>query len=65
MCLHATILHVGEDLEDEIDDHCCAAKMGGEPGPTGRANLFDTRKTYDTPRDRGGIIALSFAPRNG
>jgi hypothetical protein len=31
--------------EDDSDDHS-EAKMGGEPGPTGRANLFDTRKTY-------------------
>jgi hypothetical protein len=27
--------------------------------------VFDTGKTYDTPRDRGGIVALSFAPGNG
>jgi hypothetical protein len=36
-------LALWEELEDENDDHCCAAKMGGEPGPTGRAILFDTR----------------------
>jgi hypothetical protein len=27
--------------------------------------MFDTRKTYDAPQDRGGIVALSFAPGNG
>jgi hypothetical protein len=41
-------LHVGdimrhvvllENGEDESDDHGMA-EMGGEPGPTGRANLF-------------------------
>jgi hypothetical protein len=42
-CLHTAVLYVGEDLLDETDDHCCAAKMGGEPGPTGRANLFDMK----------------------
>jgi hypothetical protein len=34
--------HVGVgwmNSEDELDDHSIA-KMGGEPGPTGRANLF-------------------------
>jgi hypothetical protein len=30
-----------------------------------KKKLFDMRKTYDTPRDRGGIVALSFAPGNG
>ena len=29
--------------EDDFDDHI-EEKMGGEPCPTGRANLFDTRK---------------------
>jgi hypothetical protein len=34
----------GRTSENDFDDHS-EAKMGGEPGPTGRANLFDTRKT--------------------
>jgi hypothetical protein len=45
-CPHTTVLYVGEDLLDETGDHCCAAKMGGEPGPTGRANLFDTKSKW-------------------
>jgi hypothetical protein len=35
---------IGRTSEDNFDDYS-EAKMGGEPGPTGRANLFDTRKT--------------------
>ena len=35
---------IGGISEDDSDDHN-RAKIGGEPGPTGRANLFDTRKT--------------------
>jgi hypothetical protein len=40
-------LALWEELEDKNDDHCCAAKMEGEPDPTGRAILFDTRNNKD------------------
>jgi hypothetical protein len=35
---------IGRTSEDDFDNHS-EAKMGGEPGLTGRANLFDMRKT--------------------
>ena len=38
--------------KDDFDDHS-EAKMGGEPGPTGRANLFDTRKILYAFREKG------------
>lgn len=37
-------MFVGEESEEEFDDHLCAAKMGGEPCPTGRAILFGEEK---------------------
>ena len=44
MPCHAACCVDWETGEDDSDDHN-EAEMGGEPGPTGRANLFDTRKT--------------------
>jgi hypothetical protein len=40
---HAVLLENGED---ESDDHGMA-KMGGEPSPTGRANLFGEKNHKD------------------
>jgi hypothetical protein len=33
--------------------------------PLGVPICLTREKTYDTPRDRGGIVAFSFAPGNG
>ncbi len=40
-------MFVGEESEEELDDHLCAAKIGGEPCPTGRAILFGEEKKFN------------------
>ena len=47
------------DGEDDFDDHS-EAKMGGEPRPTGRANLFDTRNNKNNV---GYCIIISLRSR--
>jgi hypothetical protein len=68
------VLYVGEVLEDETDDHYCAAKMGGEPRPTGRANLFDTKcnekrgrasvPKYTNKKRKGNMHFINLVTRN-
>lgn len=61
MTCHAACCVDWETGEDDSDDHS-EAEMGGEPRPTGRANLFDTRKTSKTPwRKEEGSVFLSCA----
>ena len=48
--------------EDDFDDHS-EAKMGGEPCPTGCANLFDTRKfLWHSVKKEEGEFDFSNAP---
>ena len=53
---------IGGIGEDDSDDHS-RAKIGGEPCPTGRANLFDTRKTTSVVATSGkySSVFLSYA----
>ena len=48
--------------EDDFNDHS-KAKMGGEPCPTGRANLFDTRKTSKDSGEKGRRECVSLRRR--
>ena len=50
--------------EDDFDDHI-EEKMGGEPCPTGRANLFDTRKILMCTPDEGKRRSIDFSHAPG
>ena len=50
--------------EDDSDDHN-KAKMRGEPGLTGRANLFDTRKILYALREEGKKRSMDFSHAPG
>ena len=50
--------------EDDFNDHS-KAKMGGEPCPTGRANLFDTRKILMCTPGEGKRRSMDFSHAPG
>ena len=60
------VVWIGGIGEDDSDDHS-GAKIGGEPCPTGRANLFDTRKITSIEATSGkyGSVSLSCAGVKG